>query len=970
MKKLNFIILCMLLTASLYAQNNCLDFQELTENVKTSVDMNLSGNSLTLEAWVKIRSFQSSSPYISSICGIEKNTGSNQALLRTITGNKVQFVVYANGGERKVESSALSTDTWYHVAGTFIYNGSNSYTMILYINGISVDAEIVAISGSMVANDKFYIGSNTNGRQFDGKIDEVRVWSDVRTDQEIRTNIYQELEGSEAGLIAYYKLNENSGTTADDSQISSLYDCTLTNMDNSDWVTSSAFFGPKNCLDFDGSDDYVDCGTINLSGSAITLECWVNVDQFEGSSPYISSLIGTEATGNAAILRLGDASLANNKVQFVLEIGRAQIKLDGNTGLDANKWYHIAGIYDGSEMQIFINGKLDASKNQSGSFTSNSTFTIANNSGRYFDGSIDEVRVWNDARTDTEIRENMCKNLTGNEIGLVAYYNFDNNSSSNTTLQDFSGNGNDGTILGATSHIDGVADLIEFDMLADWGQSWVDDEFVGKTLIIDGYGSFTILSNDEEELYFDDEVGYDENVSYTIENGTTEVGWGTSTAFNNWLNTSSSAWSTVSNWSLGSKPGLESVGIYSYTSGSIPAFDNADEAGGGNIVVSLSSGWSIGGNFSLSGNLILESDIDLNGQTITLGSSATLIEDEGKLTGSSGTITTTRSLSNIDTNVAGLGAEITEDGNLGSCTIVRGVQAQGGLGIDRYYQITTGNSPSNATFIFHYYDSELNGITESQLALFKSSDGSSWTEQTLATLDIDNNTLTLTGINGFSYWTAAEEGSGPTLPVVLSTFTAQFIENTPTIHWSTQSETDNMGWLIYRSDENDFSSSEIISDMIEGHGTTTQRQFYTYEDNLENPKIGDTYYYWLESIDYGGIINHYDNVAILTIPDNHGSTNNLIPKPERFGLLQNEPNPVINSTRIAFNLTETAQVDLNIYNLKGQLVKKLYSGTTSKHTIMWNGKDEQGKALENGLYLYRLLVNGKIEETKKLILLR
>ncbi|MBN2017726.1 MAG: T9SS type A sorting domain-containing protein [Candidatus Cloacimonetes bacterium] len=210
----------------------------------------------------------------------------------------------------------------------------------------------------------------------------------------------------------------------------------------------------------------------------------------------------------------------------------------------------------------------------------------------------------------------------------------------------------------------------------------------------------------------------------------------------------------------------------------------------------------------------------------------------------------------------------------------------------------------------------------------------------------------------------------PTLPVELCTFTAQFIENTPTIHWSTQSETDNMGWFICRYDENDFSSSEIISDMIEGHGTTTQQQFYTYEDDLENPEVGDCYYYWLESVDYGGIINHYDNVAILSIPDHHNSGGSGIVIPERFGLLQNEPNPVVSSTRIAFNLTETAQVDLSVYNLKGQLVKKLYSRVTSKHTVMWYGKDESGNELENGVYFYRLSINGKIYETRKLILLR
>ena len=208
------------------------------------------------------------------------------------------------------------------------------------------------------------------------------------------------------------------------------------------------------------------------------------------------------------------------------------------------------------------------------------------------------------------------------------------------------------------------------------------------------------------------------------------------------------------------------------------------------------------------------------------------------------------------------------------------------------------------------------------------------------------------------------------LSVVLSTFTAQFIENTPTLYWETQSETDNMGWFVYRNSEEDFTTSEKISEFINGHGTTTQQQSYIYEDRIQNPEVGDTYYYWLESIDYSGTVNHYDRVAILTIPHNSNSGNNLVPVPERFGLLQNEPNPVIHFTRIAFNLTESAMVDLNVYNIKGQLVKTLYSGVTSKHTVMWDGKDESGKELENGVYFYNMIVDGKVAETKKLILMK
>ncbi|TSA26338.1 T9SS C-terminal target domain-containing protein [bacterium] len=224
--------------------------------------------------------------------------------------------------------------------------------------------------------------------------------------------------------------------------------------------------------------------------------------------------------------------------------------------------------------------------------------------------------------------------------------------------------------------------------------------------------------------------------------------------------------------------------------------------------------------------------------------------------------------------------------------------------------------------------------------------------------------------NGYPYLDWEYPSDPGTLPVELSAFTAQFIDNTPTLYWTTQSETDNMGWFVYRNEENDFTSSEKISEFIEGHGTTTLQQSYVYEDRIQNPEIGNTCYYWLESIDYGGVIYHYNKVAILTIPESPDPGNGAVPEPEQFGLFQNEPNPVIFSTKIAFNLTESAKIDLKIYNINGQLVKTLYPGVTSKRTIVWDGKNDNGKELKPGVYFYNLIVNGKTAETKKIILLK
>jgi len=282
--------------------------------------------------------------------------------------------------------------------------------------------------------------------------------------------------------------------------------------------------------------------------------------------------------------------------------------------------------------------------------------------------------------------------------------------------------------------------------------------------------------------------------------------------------------------------------------------------------------------------------------------------------------------------------------------------------------VVGGTSP---TYTLTYnYDGHPGIADETKLDLAKRDNNSttSWTEAN-ATLDPGLNTLTLTGQSGTEFILGAESGGG-SLPVELSVFTVQYLNNTPTLYWETQSETDNMGWFIYRNEEEDFTGAEKISEFIEGHGTTSQQQSYIYEDRIQNPEVGDKYYYWLESIDYSGIVNYYDRVAVLTIPYHDDPGSGSVTIPEQYGLFHNEPNPVISSTNISFNLPSTEHVDLTVYNINGQLVKILYSGVASSKMVQWDGKDEFGKAQKNGIYLYKLEVNGKLHEIKKMILMR
>ena len=95
------------------------------------------------------------------------------------------------------------------------------------------------------------------------------------------------------------------------------------------------------------------------------------------------------------------------------------------------------------------------------------------------------------------------------------------------------------------------------------------------------------------------------------------------------------------------------------------------------------------------------------------------------------------------------------------------------------------------------------------------------------------------------------------------------------------------------------------------------------------------------------------------------------PLPERFTLDQNFPNPFNPTTEITFTLNQESDITLTIFNMLGQEVKELTSGfkPVGKYTVQWNGKDNLGRSVSTGVYLYSLN-NGTQVLTKKMVLMK
>jgi len=211
------------------------------------------------------------------------------------------------------------------------------------------------------------------------------------------------------------------------------------------------------------------------------------------------------------------------------------------------------------------------------------------------------------------------------------------------------------------------------------------------------------------------------------------------------------------------------------------------------------------------------------------------------------------------------------------------------------------------------------------------------------------------------------------VPVILSTFTAQFINSTPRLSWMTATETDNLGWNIYRGeDEIALQSDETIQInnlMIEGAGTTSEPTEYSFFDEYDFT-LNFTYWYWLESTSSSGETETYGPISLF-IPENEDNPEPPDPS-EKFGLFQNYPNPFNPITRISFKLPKEKYAELTIYNVKGEKINTLFKGQTSDDTplnIYWDACDENAKEVKSGIYLYKL-VSGDYVQTRKMIYLK
>ncbi len=203
-------------------------------------------------------------------------------------------------------------------------------------------------------------------------------------------------------LIAHWQLDESEGVIAADSAGANDGTC----VGNPQWKPSDGRI--DGALEFDGAGDYVNCGNdpvFNLQ-NAITVSAWVRVEAF--------------STDWQAIVTKGDSawrlqSAGTDDAPGTLEFACTGVivpytdygNILGNIRVDDGQWHHVAGVYDGLAISLYVDGVLDVTSVASGRIAVNSYDVLigenAEQSGRCWQGQIDDVRIYNYALSPYEI---------------------------------------------------------------------------------------------------------------------------------------------------------------------------------------------------------------------------------------------------------------------------------------------------------------------------------------------------------------------------------------------------------------------------------------------------------------------------------------------------------------------------------------------------------------------------------------
>jgi len=433
----------------------------------------------SIEAWIKLDQLPSTP---NDGMGIVDKTVAGDAGYRfqLANTNKLMLTIWdGSGGYDRIttDSEISQTATWIHVAATQDVS-AGSGGMIIYVNGSATTTSSASDTATGLSGNAGALGVGaltvTGGAQdfFDGDIDDVRIWDDIRTAEEISANYNCRLQGDEAGLVAYWRFDNNGNDDTSNSN-------NLTNNNSVTFQSASLPF-TDDCSGVNGNsyttsleaDDseywsIADASQTGLDGTGdFATGFWVyynTLPQYNDEGGIVG-LVGKFDGDNDADSRNGwrlRSVQGNLRVEYSDQIANGTVFIYNNVFTATSTWYHIYTSVDVSAQDIrtVINGSgvnpSSISKVSTAIGANSAPFSIGclnadTTPDRFVDGYIDDVRVYNTFLATSTMQADYNCRLDGDEANLVGYWTFDNNGNGQTSNANNLTNNNSATFQSAS----------------------------------------------------------------------------------------------------------------------------------------------------------------------------------------------------------------------------------------------------------------------------------------------------------------------------------------------------------------------------------------------------------------------------------------------------------------------------------------------------------------------------------------
>ncbi|MDO9254729.1 MAG: LamG-like jellyroll fold domain-containing protein [Bacteroidales bacterium] len=438
----------------------------------------------------------------------------------------------------------VSENVWHHIVYTAGKESGNITTRV-YLDGELKATQNEGITDlSSFTNYLLGDGQTPGWHPLNGNMGLMRVYNSTLTAADILQNYTAEVDRFTNGAFVSNTLT----MTVNNPPVITITSDVPTSICNGSSVTLTAL-GGGNSIGFNGSNKitFTSTPTIPVANSTYTIEAWVKPNSVSGAN-------GIVGWGNWGNTNQVNALRFNGSTQLINYWWDNDLVVNIPNALDGN-WHHVAATFDGTTRSIYWDGELMGSNFPGGHNVpiSNNLNIAATNNGEYFDGAIDEVRIWSVGRSEVQIQDNMNSVIPENSAGLAAYYRFDEGTG--TVAADATGNANTGTLTnspvwvtpstapisfpaaadlvwssGATTSSITVSTAGTYTVTATSGDGCTGSEDISVTvnpLPVPEISGLTTVSSGQSNVTYTTAAGMT-NYNWTVTGGTASAGGGTS----------------------------------------------------------------------------------------------------------------------------------------------------------------------------------------------------------------------------------------------------------------------------------------------------------------------------------------------------------------------------------------------------------------------------------------------------------